>query len=43
MAECLASVNRAGTRIVFGSNWGIYPPQDYAEAYEARLPAGWNR
>jgi hypothetical protein len=42
MAECFASVNRVGTRIVFGSNWGIYSPQDYTEAYEARLPAGWN-
>ena len=43
MAECFASVNRAGTRVVYGSNWGIYSPQDYTEAYSVALPAGWNQ
>jgi hypothetical protein len=40
-AECFASINRAGTKIVFGSNWGIFSPQDYTDAYEARLPSDW--
>jgi hypothetical protein len=43
MAECFAAVNRAGTRVVFGSNWGIYSPQDYTEAYWVALPAGRNQ
>jgi hypothetical protein len=42
MAECFASVNRDGSRVLFGSNWGIYSPADYTEAYEALLPNGWN-
>ena len=37
------SAGVAGTRVVFGSNWGIYSPQDYTEAYEVTLPAGWNQ
>jgi hypothetical protein len=42
-AEAFASVNRAGTRVVFGSNWGRLSPEDYTDAYKARLPAGWNQ
>ena len=40
-AEAYATVNRAGTRVHFGSNWGDYT-QDYTDAYEVRLPTGWN-
>jgi len=40
-AECFASVNRWGTKIVFGSNWGIFSPDDYTDAYEVRIPLGW--
>ena len=40
-AEAYATVNRAGTRVYFGSNWGDYT-QDYTDAYEVRLPTGWN-
>jgi len=35
-AEAYASINRAGTRVVFGSNRGVLEPQDYTEAYEVR-------
>ncbi|MEO0080963.1 MAG: hypothetical protein ABIL25_01565 [candidate division WOR-3 bacterium] len=41
-AEAYASINQAGTRIIYGSNWGLYKP-DYTDAYEVRLPDGWNR
>jgi hypothetical protein len=41
-AEAFASINRAGTKVVFGSNWGILSPEDYTDAYEVRMPAGWN-
>jgi hypothetical protein len=40
-AEAYATVNRAGTRVYFGSNWGDYM-QDYTDAYEVDLPSGWN-
>lgn len=40
-AEAFASVNRAGTKAVVGSNWGRLSPEDYTDAYEVRLPAGW--
>lgn len=42
-AEAFASVNRAGTKIVFGSNWGVLDPEDYTDAYEVRTPSGWNQ
>lgn len=42
-AEAFASINRAGTRLVYGSNRGIYEPEDYTDAYEVRLPAGWDQ
>jgi len=41
-AEAYATVNRAGTRVYFGSNWGILSPEDYTDAYELRMPSGWN-
>jgi hypothetical protein len=41
-AEAYATVNRAGTRVYFGSNWGVYT-QDYTDAYEVDLPSGWNQ
>jgi hypothetical protein len=41
-AEAYATVNRAGTRVYFGSNWGDYT-QDYTDAYEVDLPSGWNQ
>jgi len=39
-AESFATVNTAGTRIYFGSNWGDFSP-DYTETYIINLPAGW--
>jgi hypothetical protein len=42
-AEAFASVNTAGTKVVYGSNWGILSPANYSDAYEVRLPAGWNQ
>jgi len=34
---------RAGRyELVYGSNWGRYSPADYTDAYEVRLPAGWD-
>jgi len=41
-AEAFASINTTGTKVVYGSNWGIQSPDDYTDAYEVRLPAGWN-
>jgi len=41
-AEAYAAVNRAGTRAYLGSNWGDFT-QDYTDAYEVDLPAGWNQ
>jgi hypothetical protein len=40
-AEAFASINRAGTKLVFGANRGIYDPEDYTDAYEVRLPDDW--
>jgi hypothetical protein len=40
-AEAYATVNRAGTRVYFGSNWADYT-QDYTDAYEVDLPSGWS-
>lgn len=39
-AEAFASINRAGTRVWFGSNWGVFAT-DYSETYVAGLPASW--
>lgn len=41
-AEAFASINRAGTKVVYGSNWGVLEPEDYTDAYEVRLPSGWH-
>jgi hypothetical protein len=37
-AEAFAAINTAGTRIYFGSNWGVYET-DYTDAYMAAVPA----
>ncbi len=42
-AEAFASINRTGTRVVFGSNWGILSPNDYTDAYQVSMPSGWNQ
>jgi hypothetical protein len=42
-AEAFAAINTAGTKLVYGSNWGVLSPDDYTDAYEVRLPAGWNQ
>ena len=42
-AEAFASINRGGTKLVFGSNRGRYSPEDYTDAYEVRLPANWDQ
>jgi hypothetical protein len=39
-AEAFAAVDTAGTRVFWGSNWGDFR-QDYSDAYQALLPAGW--
>lgn len=41
-AEAYATVNRAGTRVYLGSNWGDYT-QDYTDAYEVDLPSAWSQ
>jgi len=42
-AEAFASINYNGTKIVFGSNWGVLSLMDYTDAYEVRMPVGWNQ
>lgn len=39
-AEAFAAINRAGTRVHFGSNWGELKT-DFTEAYVLPLPDGW--
>jgi hypothetical protein len=39
-AEAFASINTAGTRAYFGSNWQDFAA-DYTEAFQVVLPAGW--
>lgn len=39
-AEAFAAVNRKGSRIYFGSNWGRFDPE-YSEAYQVSLPDHW--
>lgn len=39
-AEAFAAINRKGTRIYFGSNWGRFEPE-YSEAYQVSLPDHW--
>jgi hypothetical protein len=42
-AEAFASINSNGTKVVFGSNWGILSPSDYTDAYEIKMPTGWDQ
>jgi len=42
-AEAFASINLSGTKAVFGSNWGVLDPEDFTEAFEVRLAAGWDQ
>jgi hypothetical protein len=39
-AEAFATINRAGTRVYFGSNWANFTP-DYSDTYQVTLPNGW--
>jgi hypothetical protein len=39
-AEAFATINKAGSRIYFGSNWGNFAV-DYADTYQAVLPSEW--
>ena len=39
-AEAFAAINRKGSRIYFGSNWGRFEPE-YSEAYQVSLPENW--
>jgi len=39
-AEAFAAINRKGSRIYFGSNWGRFEPE-YSEAYQVNLPEKW--
>jgi len=39
-AEAFAAINRKGSRIYFGSNWGRFEPE-YSEAYQVTLPENW--
>lgn len=40
-AESFAALNRAGTRVYFGSNWGELGRADYTDAYVLSLPHDW--
>ena len=39
-AEAFAAINREGTAVYWGSNWGI-TGQNYADVYKASLPSTW--
>lgn len=39
-AEAFASINKMGSKIYFGSNWGNYAT-DYTDTYQVILPEGW--
>jgi len=39
-AEAYATINKAGSRIYFGSNWGNFTT-DYSDTYQVTLPSGW--
>jgi hypothetical protein len=41
-AEAFATVNNAGTRVYFGSNWGDFTA-DYTDTYQVMLPSDWNK
>jgi hypothetical protein len=40
-AEAFAAINKAGSRVYFGSNWGDLAP-DYTDTYQAVLPSSWH-
>ena len=42
-AESYASINRAGTKVIFGSNWGDISQVDFSEAFQVTMPSGWNQ
>ncbi len=42
-AECFASINRAGTKVIFGSNWGDVSKTDYSDGYRLTMPSGWDQ
>jgi hypothetical protein len=39
-AEAFATINKAGSKIYFGSNWGNFAV-DYTDTYQAVLPSEW--
>jgi hypothetical protein len=39
-AEAFAAINKKGTRVYFGSNWGDFSPE-YTDTYEVTLPNNW--
>ncbi len=39
-AEAFATINQAGTRVYFGSNWNNLS-SDYTDTYQVMLPSGW--
>jgi hypothetical protein len=39
-AEAFATINRAGSRVYFGSNWSDFTA-DYSDTYQVILPSGW--
>jgi hypothetical protein len=39
-AEAFAAINKAGTKVYFGSNWNDFTP-DYTDAYQVVLPSNW--
>lgn len=39
-AEAFASINKKGSKIYFGSNWGNFAT-DYTDTYQVLLPEGW--
>jgi hypothetical protein len=39
-AEAYATINKEGSRVYFGSNWGDFAPE-YTDTYMVTLPSGW--
>jgi hypothetical protein len=39
-AEAFATINKAGSKIYFGSNWNNFTP-DYTDTYQVTLPSDW--
>jgi hypothetical protein len=40
-AEAFATINKAGSTVYFGSNWGDFTT-DYTDTYQVTLPSEWN-